>query len=350
MLDADRLDAIRMTAESAAAIVPPGVGLGRVRGLRWSVPGFDRAVWRQMAELGWIGLRLPEHVGGVGMGMPESVALYEALGRGLVPEPLIAGSLAAELLAACGESTLLEGVLAGERLVALAWQSRADALDLDAEPGAERCFVPMAGAADFFLVPVRGADGIRMTLLGADEVEATTLHRQDGTMVATIRVPDGAGRVIAADIGDAIGRALDEAALGTAAFLLGVAEEAFALTLAYLRQRTQFGQTLASFQALQHRAADMKIQLTLARASVEGAAADLDGGVTPARRAEVVSRAKARAADTALLVGREAVQMHGAIGYADEADIGLYTRKAMVLANEFGSAMAHRSRFLRVAG
>jgi len=350
MLDTDRLDAIRMTAESAAAIVPPGAGLGRVRGLRWTVPGFDRAVWRHMAELGWIGLRLPEAAGGVGMGMPESVALYEALGRGLVPEPLIAGSLAADVLAACNEDGLLQGVLAGESLVAVAWQSQADGLTASGEPGGERCFVPMGGAADYFLLPVRDAESMRVVLLSANEVEATTRFRQDGTTVATICVSNGVGRVIAGDLGDAIDRALDEAALGTAAFLLGVAEEAFAVTIGYLKQRSQFGQTLASFQALQHRAADMKIQLTLARASVEGAAAELDNVVLPTRRQEVVSRAKARAADTALLVGREAVQMHGAIGYADEADIGLYTRKAMTVANEFGSAMAHRSRFLRVVG
>ncbi len=151
------------------------------------------------------------------------------------------------------------------------------------------------------------------------------------------------------DVASEIARALDEAALGTAAYLLGVAERAFEITLDYLKQRRQFGQVLASFQALQHRAADMKIQLTLTRASVEGAALELDAGVAPARRAAVVSRAKARAADTAILVGREAIQMHGAIGYADECDIGLFTRKAMTVANEFGSAMAHRRRFMRLA-
>ncbi|MBV8911856.1 MAG: acyl-CoA dehydrogenase, partial [Acetobacteraceae bacterium] len=99
---------------------------------------------------------------------------------------------------------------------------------------------------------------------------------------------------------------------------------------------------------LQHRAADMKIQLTLARASIEEAADDLERDVDPVRRAMGVSRAKARAADTAVLVGREAIQMHGAIGWADECDIGLFTRKALVVANQFGSAMSHRSRFSRL--
>ena len=345
MLDGERLDFVRMTRDSAGAVAPRGGGLGRVRVLRYTKPGFDRDVWRQMAELGWIGLRLPEESGGAGMGVSESVALYEELGCGLVPEPLIAGSLAASVLADTSDGILLAGVLAGDTLVALAWQSTTDATGLMEGKADRRMHVPMAGAADHVLVPVRQDGRTRLLLLGADEAEATPVTRQDGSTVATLRIPDGAGQVIAADLGDAIDRALDEAALGTAAYLLGVAERAFEITLDYLKQRKQFGQPLAAFQALQHRAADIKIQLTLARASVEGAAIELDMGAGSRRRAAVVSRAKARAADTAMLVGRETVQMHGAIGYADEHDIGLFTRKAMAVANEFGSALAHRRRF-----
>lgn len=345
-LHEERLESIRMTRDSAAAIAGADGDLSRVRLLRYTAPGFDRRVWQEMAALGWIGLRLPEVHGGVGMGLCESVALYEALGRGLVPEPLIAGTLAADLLAKSGEHAMLESVLAGESLVAIAWQAKPDALHLDTGPGTTRLFVPMSGAADHLAVPIAGATGTRLTLFRADEAQATPLVRQDGSVVAHYSFQPGAGRVVAAEVGDEIARALDEAALGTAAYLLGVAERAFEITLDYLKQRSQFGQTLASFQALQHRAADMKIQLTLSRASVEGAALDIDGGATPMRRAAVVSRAKARAADTALLVGREAIQMHGAIGYADECDIGLFTRKAMTMANEFGSAMAHRRRFM----
>jgi len=345
MLDEDRLDFVRMTRDSAGAIAPRDGGLGRVRGLRYTKPGFDRDVWRQMAELGWIGLRLPEESGGAGMGMSESVALYEELGRGLVPEPLIAGSLAASVLAGTSDGVLLAGVLTGDVLVVLAWQSTPDAAGLMEGKADRRVHVPMAGAAGHVLVPVREDGRTRLLLLGADEAEATLMTRQDGSTVATLRIPAGAGRVIATDLGDAIDRALDEAALGTAAYLLGVAERAFAITLDYLKQRKQFGQPLAAFQALQHRAADIKIQLTLARASVEGAAIELDMGAGPRRRAAVVSRAKARTADAAMLVGREAVQMHGAIGYADEHDIGLFTRRAMAVANEFGSALAHRRRF-----
>lgn len=349
MLDEERLESVRMARDSAGAVAPRDGTLDRVRGLRFTTPGFDLAVWREMAALGWIGLRLPEARGGAGMGMLESVALYEELGRGLVPEPLIAGTLAASVLAATSGRELLGGVLAGGTLAALAWQGAADSLEIAGDPDAARLFVPMAGAADQFLLPVREGDGTRLRLVDAGEAEMTPVMLQDGTSAATVRVPAGAGRRLPEPVDEALSQALDEATLGTAGYLLGVAERAFGITLDYLKQRRQFGQPLAAFQALQHRAADMKIQLVLTRASVEGAAAELDAGTDGRRRAAAVSRAKARAADTALLVGREAIQMHGAIGYADECDIGLFARKAMAAANQFGSAMAHRRRFAALA-
>jgi alkylation response protein AidB-like acyl-CoA dehydrogenase len=124
-------------------------------------------------------------------------------------------------------------------------------------------------------------------------------------------------------------------------------ERAFSMTLDYLRTRQQFGRPIGSFQGLQHRAVDLKIQVALTRASVESAAATLDSlpadAVAP--RQAAVSRAKARAAQAALLVARQAVQLHGAIGYTDEYDVGLFLRKAMVTANQFGSAALHRRRF-----
>ena len=348
MHDEERLEMVRMIRDSAGAIAPRGGSLDRVRALRFTNPGFERAVWQQMAELGWIGLRLPEAKGGSGLGMLESVALYEELGRGLVPEPLIAGSLAAAMLAATTDDALIESVLTGRSLAVMAWQGKPDGVAPEGDGAVPRVFVPAPGA-DVILVPVRESGELRLRLLRMEETDLALVPQQDGSTVATLRMPASAGQTVSGDIGDALARALDEAALGTAAYLLGVAERAFEITLDYLKQRSQFGQALAAFQALQHRAADMKIQLTLTRASVQGAAAELDAEADPRRRAVAVSRAKARAADTAMLVGREAIQMHGAIGYADECDIGLFTRKAMVVANQYGSAMAHRRRFASLA-
>ena len=126
-------------------------------------------------------------------------------------------------------------------------------------------------------------------------------------------------------------------------------ERAFAMTLSYLKTRQQFGKPIGSFQALAHRAADLKIEVALTRASVEAAAATLDTSAAAAVRQAAVSRAKARASDAAMRVARQAIQMHGGIGYTDEYDVGLYLRKAMVLANLFGSAALHRARYAAVA-
>ncbi len=301
-----------------------------------------------MAEMGWIGLRLPEERGGVGLGLREGLALQEELGRGLVPEPLVAGGLAAAMLACTTEEGLLAAVLAGERIVALAWQGGPDALRPSGDPGRPLLFVPLAHAAGHVLFPVERDGALCLALAAAAEVEVVGQAQQDGSTLCTVRVPAGVGRIVSGDVREPLAAALDEAALLTAGFLLGVAERAFAITLDHLKGRRQFGQPLAAFQALQHRAADMKIQLTLSRASIEGAGEEVEAGAGPARRAAVVSRAKARAADTAVLVGREAIQMHGAIGWADECDVGLFTRKALVVANQFGSAMAHRARFARL--
>lgn len=344
MTDTD-MDLVTMIRDSAGAVAPRDGDYSRIRKLRFTAPGFDRDVYREMANLGWIGLRLPEDKGGVGLGLSESVALYEELGRGLVPEPLIAATLAASLLAATDEAELFASLLAGETLVATAWAAANDAIDVAEDPAAPRRAVVAADAAEWLLVPT----GEALRLVPAGEAEIAPVELQDGGRMFVVTVPAGAGRVIGNGVDAALNLAIDEAALGTAAYLLGVAEAAFAMTLDYLKQRKQFGQALAAFQALQHRAADILIQLALTRASIVGAAADIDGGVSPRQRAIVVSRAKARAADTAMLVGREAIQLHGAIGYTDEYDVGLFTRKAMAVANLYGSAIAHRRRYAALA-
>jgi alkylation response protein AidB-like acyl-CoA dehydrogenase len=346
MID-DRAASLRMIRDSAAAVVPADGGLGRVRRLRFTSPGFEPAVWAEMGALGWIGLRLPEEAGGIGLGMSEACALYEELGGALVPEPLVAGALSARLLAAMGEAALLPALLAGEKLVLTAWQQAPGTLDAPGAPDTPRCFLPMAAGAAAFLLPVQREGRLALHLVEAGSGALEILQTQDGGHYGTLRPGAPVGEALDGDATEALALALDEAALGIAAYLLGLMERTFAMTLGYLRDRHQFGKPLGSFQALQHRAADLKIQLALTRASVEDAAIRLDDGATGAARQAVVSRAKARAAEAALLVTREAVQMHGAIGYTDEYDVGLFLRKAMVMANQFGSAAFHRARYMR---
>jgi alkylation response protein AidB-like acyl-CoA dehydrogenase len=347
--DSDRQESIRMIRDSAAAVAPPGGELKRVRDLRFQDPGFDRAVLRQMGELGWIGLRVKEEAGGAGLGVSEMCALAEELGAGLVPEPLDPLALSAALLTAAGDTRHLPALLAGESVALTAWQERADTLEAPGTADAPRRFVPQAAGADVFLLPV--AEGGRLALYAqpAKGADLAVERTQDGGNFGTLRPDLSAATKLADDIAAPLAEALDEAALVTAATLLGGMERAFAMTLDYLKTRQQFGRIIGTFQALQHRAADVKMQVALTRASVEDAAAALDGGATGDARRAAVSRAKARAAEGAMRVTRECIQLHGGIGYTDQYDVGLFLRKTMVLANQYGSAALHRRRFMAVS-
>jgi alkylation response protein AidB-like acyl-CoA dehydrogenase len=176
-----------------------------------------------------------------------------------------------------------------------------------------------------------------------------------GVTVEVVETLDG-GHLAAVTFDGAGGRripvqpepAFAEACLATSAYLLGLIGAALDLTVDYLRTRVQFGKVIGTFQVLQHSAVDLKLQVELTRASVEDAAVrwDREGPTTGAHAA--ISRAKARATDAALLVARQAIQLHGGIGFTDEHDIGLYLRKAMTAAPQFGSAGLHRARYAQL--
>ncbi|MGE8065074.1 acyl-CoA dehydrogenase family protein [Pseudomonas sp. NPDC089569] len=341
----ERLENIRMIRDSAAAFAPAGE-LARVRGLRYKVPGFDDTVWQEMAGNGWLGLSIPEAKGGAGLGMAEFCALLEVFGAALLPEPFVPGVLAARLL----DGEQLAAQLAGERLLLPALQEEIGSLYTTqgwahlskGKVSGRKLSIPMAAAADGFLVST--PEGLALVEANALGLNLDIVTTQDGGHFGNLHLDNVPAEALPLQTQSLVD-AFDEAALGTAAYLLGVAEQAFVLTLDYLRTRKQFGQTIGNFQALQHRAVDLKLQLALWRASVEAAAACCDVGAPATQRRAAVSRAKARAADAALLVTRQCVQLHGAIGYTDECDVGLYLRKAMTLANLYGSSDQHRRRY-----
>ncbi|MDP9082853.1 MAG: acyl-CoA/acyl-ACP dehydrogenase [Pseudomonadota bacterium] len=327
---------------SSAAAIANRRNLNRIRALRFTKAGFDRSIWRTMCDLGWLGLHLPEEHSGVGLGMSEFCALAEELGAGLVPEPLIGAALVARAL----PPAKLADLLSGEKIVLPAWQESAHhpQRDVDTQLTAGRLFgckrfVWMAAGADAFLVLTTA--GGALVSADAQRLRIEILSTQDGGHYGTLTF-DGAP---AEPIQATFTRALSEATLATAAYLAGLIDAALSRTLEYLRTRVQFGVSIGRFQALQHRAVDLKLQAALTRASVEEAARiwDLDPGGSFALAA--ISRAKARASMAALLVTRQAIQLHGGIGYTDEHDIGLFLRKAMVLCPQFGGANEHRRRY-----
>ncbi|MCY0149254.1 acyl-CoA dehydrogenase family protein [Hoeflea sp. G2-23] len=341
-LSPEQLENVRMLRESAAAVADKQ-DLTRIRSQRFALPGFDRQVWQTMSELGWLGLALPEANGGAGLGMVEMAALAEELGAALSPEPFIAATLAVNLLG----PELRSAAMAGEIIILPALQEKPQDLgrsgDLtrfeDGRVSGRKVFVPMAAGADAFVVSTRG--GLAVVDAKADGVLVETIQAQDGGHWGTVSF---SGALATPTEGDLAG-ALDQAIIATSAYLLGVIDAALELTLDYLNTREQFGAKLGSFQALQHRAVDLKLQAALTRASVTDAASILDADTTRAAKSAAASRAKARASDAAMLVTRQAIQLHGGIGYTDEHDIGLFLRKAMVLSPWLGDSTWHRRRF-----
>jgi alkylation response protein AidB-like acyl-CoA dehydrogenase len=342
----DRSESLRMIRDSAAGLAPRTGDLRRIRALRFTEPGFDRDVWRQMCEMGWPGLMVSEDNGGSGLGVGEFCALTEELGASLIPEPLIPAAFAAMLL----PGDHLASVLSGERIVLPAWQEKphsiaptGDCVLAGGRLSGRKMFVSMAAGADAFLVTV--PDGLALVERDASGVHIVSTQTQDGGNFATVTF-DGAPAV--ALPGDA-SEALEIAALATSAYLLGAMDRVFGITLEYLRTREQFGRKIGSFQALQHRSADLRIQLSLTRAVVDAAARTMDEATDARERRVAVSRAKARASDAASVMTRGCIQLHGGIGYTDAADPGLFLRKMMVLAPMFGSAALHRARYQAMA-
>ena len=343
----DRDEGVRMIRDSAAGIAPRTGDFRRIRALRFTEPGFDRAVFREMCQMGWLGLMIPEDAGGSGLGMREFCALTEELGASLVPEPLIAAAMAARLLP---EQHLSE-VLAGDRIVLPAWQEAPHSLDTasggtkaaNGKVTGKKLFVQMAAGADAFLVTT--PTGLALVERGAPGVHLDLTQTQDGGNFGTLTLNDAPAEIFPGDASDA----LEAATMATSAYLLGCMDRVFGITLDYLKTREQFGRKIGSFQALQHRSADLKIQISLTRATVEAAAATQDTATDPTVRKAAVSRAKARASDAASIVTRGCIQLHGGIGYTDAADPGLFLRKMMVLAPSFGSAALHRARFRALA-
>ena len=342
----------------------------RLRALRGTLPGHDRAAWTTLAEAGWPALMVPEADGGLGLGLEYAAAILEETGRALPPEPVLAGALLPAMLlsalpAGKCRDRVIAGLLDGSLLPAVAWQESPGLQDTprhtttatqDGETlllqGEKRWVTP--AQPDGWLVAAEAAGETVLAWLpaGTAGVTETTQPRIDGSAMATLQLQ--AARLPADHLlarGDvartALAAALDAARLLQAAELLGNARAAYDATLDYLKTRVQFGKPIGTNQALQHRMVDACLQAELATAGLQQALADARD---PAQLPRAASRAKARCAEAALHITRLAIQFHGAMGYTDECAVGLYAKRAMQLAGWLGNAPAHRARFLRLGG
>ncbi len=358
-------DTLRMLSDAAAAFAKPDAQ--RTRTARDQHQGCDPAVWRDIAAMGWLAATLPEAKGGLGVGLPAGTTIARRLGYAGHHEPFVAaGLMAVECLAASGSDAapLLTAVADGQQLAGLAWQPADGALEPDATqvvgtPSGERttlsgvCRFVAVPQADVFIVAAKTRNQLALYrvprraagLLVEPEAAA------DGTMLGRLTLSGmqlGADALLAQGeaASTALERALDAGVLATSAELLGIMERALELTLEYLKTRHQFGQPIGAFQALQHRAVDMWIQKQLTAAALRSALKVFDDPAADVHaRRLAASSVKARASQAALFVCGQSVQLHGAIGFTDECELGVCVNRGLTLAARYGNAAQHRRRY-----
>ena len=344
---------------------------------RWVDKGFDfprrhalaraggqtRAVWTELGELGLTGLAVPEAHGGMAMGAVEAMLVMEELGRGLVNAPYAAGALVAPALLSAApdelQSAWLPGIAAGGSLVVLAHQERGaryrsslvHTQATQQEGGwtlaGQKSVVPAADEADAFIVPARvsgaddAADGIGLFLVDKASAGAvvTGYPTQDGARAGELKLANARATLIATDGHALLEQALDVGIAATCAEAVGLMDKLLAITVEYMNTRKQFGSTLAGFQALRHRIADVKMQLELGRSMSYYASLKL--GEPPAQRRRALSQAKVQLGHSMRFVGQQCIQLHGGIGVTDEYVASHYFKRLTMLEMAYGDTLHH---------
>ncbi len=344
--------------------------LTEVRRLADDAAGYDRGYWRQGAELGWTAMLVPEEHGGgslTGEGLLDLVLVAEEMGRLVSPGPLVPVNVVASALGAAGtpaqRAEVLPGLIAGDTMAAWclaepggAWGST-DHLAVTAEQtsagwvlSGTKGPIEAAAGADHLLVVARTAGGPTQFLVPADTPGVTITALRSLDLVrrfAEVRfdrteVPDGA---VVGELGGAaadVERQLLVAIALQSAETVGVLDRTFAFTLEYAFDRYSFGRPLASYQALKHRFADLKMWLEACHATATGAADAVQAGTPDAGRLASVAAAYIGERSTAMV--QDCVQLHGGIGITWEHDIHLYLRRATVNRETYGTPHQHRQR------
>ncbi len=317
--------------------------------------GFDRAAYGEMAELGLTGLYIAEGHGGMGMGPVEAMVAMEELGRGIVLEPLahalIAGGVISGYAPGPLQSDWLPKIAGGEALVVLAYVERKARWKLDLcttqatkagdnwTVSGAKSVVTAGDQADAFLVPAQVDGKIAMFLIerGAAGVTATGYGTQDGGRAAEVVFASSPASLLTLDGLVALEHAVDIGIAAACAEGVGVMDKTLDVTVEYMNTRKQFGVNIASFQALRHRVADMKMQLELARSMSYYASLKLNAPADERRRA--MARAKYQLGVSMRFVGQASVQLHGGIGVTDEYIASHYFRKLTQLELTFGDTL-----------
>ena len=338
---------------------------------------WDMDIWQEMVKLGWSGILIPEEFGGSNFGVAGISVILQECGKTLTPSPLFAtGVLGAHAITHFGteeqKNNYLPKIVSGEITTAIAIDETSHHDPMKTNMSAvlkedayilngKKVFVVDGASADIFIVLARtsgnSGDNTGLTLFIVENnqpnIEVTKLSMADSRNYANISFSDVV--IQKEDIlgdaeagGEAIENILDIGRIAISAEMLGNAEAAFESTINYLKERKQFGVLIGTFQALQHRAAEMFCELELTKSSVMAAMQGADDNSNELQR--LASLAKTIAGETLHLVSNEAIQMHGGIGVTDEYDLGFYLKRARVVEQIFGSSKFHTERYANISG
>ena len=370
-----------MLKDSAKDFCTTNTPIGQLRKLRdeANADGFDRGSWASMVELGWAAIPWGEEHGGLAFGYKGLGVVTEESGRTLTASPLYAsvwvgGTLINLAGSEAQKAELLPQLAAGEILLALALEeshkhdpygvsTTATASGDSYALNGKKTFVLDGHVADKLIVVARTSaeagsrQGLSLFMVdreaaGLSVTRTLMADSRNAANVVLEGVQVGSDALIGEvdKAADALDQALDIARIGLSAEMLGGLQECFERTVAYLKERKQFGVAIGSFQALKHRAADMFCEIELSKSCVLEALSALDEGRDREEIAKLASLAKAKVGETYNLVSREGVQMHGGIGMTDEFDIGFFIKRAAVSEQTFGDVNYHRNRYGELEG
>jgi len=333
-------DEQQMIADTARAFFAEHATSARTRAAM-AADGLDRALWHGFAsELGLAGIALPERHGGAGLGMIELALVAEAAGAQVAALPLLGHAMIGQAIAGGGsedqQAAWLPRLAAGELIAAVVCAP--DAQAIGGRLTGRFALVPHGGVADLLLVLGR-SDAWLVDLAAAGVAVSTPVTMDQTRPLATVALDEAPAEPLA-DGAAAIGAAMAAGWICLAAEALGGAQETLDRTVAYARERVQFGRPIGSFQAYKHRLADMMIEIEQARSAVYWAACAVDE--QSAEAAIALHAAKSFAADTFFMCAGNMIQLHGGIGFTWEHDAHLFFKRARSIQTLLGHGAAHR--------
>ncbi len=356
-----------MLREQVRRFMQEACPIPKVRELMKTESAFDDALWKQLADLGWLGLIIPEGYGGLGLRWIDLTVVLEETARGLSPLPIASQALAASAILRCGsddqKSNWLPSMASGDTICTVALHDEPNwispeaitlsgrAVDGGLEISGSKPFVPDALAARYYLLAVRSPNGLALAAVTRDQVTVKSQPIMDRTKptgsITLNKVVVPADHLLPMTDED-LAYLTDVGAVAITAEMVGAAEAALTMTSEYAKQRIQFGKPIGQYQGVKHRLADIYVDVESFKSLLYYAAWTVDDD--PAELPRAVSLAKGYASDAFARIGIDGVGLHGAIGFTAEYDIQLYLKRSKWARPMYGDSDYHLDRVASLGG